>query len=85
MNNVRTIAARETPLRYSHRLRHPGAQGEELADLNELEMAGAVAFSDDGAPVYARRSCAGRCSTGAIFAAPSSTTVKTCLLVRAAR
>ncbi len=28
-----------------------GRRGEELADLNELEMAGAIAFSDDGSPV----------------------------------
>ncbi len=28
-----------------------GRKGEDLADLNEMEMAGAIAFSDDGAPV----------------------------------
>lgn len=28
-----------------------GRRGEELADLNELEMAGAIGFSDDGSPV----------------------------------
>ncbi|HJX13736.1 MAG TPA: dihydroorotase [Dehalococcoidales bacterium] len=28
-----------------------GRKGEELVDMNELEMAGAVAYSDDGAPV----------------------------------
>jgi len=28
-----------------------GRQGEEIVDMNELELAGACAFSDDGAPV----------------------------------
>jgi dihydroorotase len=49
---VQTIAAREGIVRVL-----PlgcvtlGRRGEELADLNELEMAGAVGFSDDGSPV----------------------------------
>ena len=52
MNYVRTIAAREGIVRVFPigciTLRR---QGDELADLNELELAGAVAFSDDGANV----------------------------------
>jgi dihydroorotase len=49
---VLTVAAREA----SARVLPIGCvtlerKGEELADLNELEMAGAIAFSDDGAPV----------------------------------
>jgi dihydroorotase len=52
INYVRTVAAREGVVRVL-----PigcvtvGRQGEELADLNEMEMAGAIAYSDDGAPV----------------------------------
>jgi dihydroorotase len=49
---VQTVAAREGAVRVL-----PigcvtlGRRGEELADLNELEMAGAIGFSDDGSPV----------------------------------
>jgi dihydroorotase len=49
---VQTVAAREGAVRVL-----PigcvtlGRRGEELADLNEMEMAGAIAFSDDGSPV----------------------------------
>jgi dihydroorotase len=52
INYVRTVAAREAAVRVL-----PigcvtvGRKGEELADMNELEMAGAIAYSDDGAPV----------------------------------
>jgi dihydroorotase len=49
---VRTVAAREAfarvlPIGCITRER----KGEELVDMNELEMAGAIAFSDDGSPV----------------------------------
>jgi dihydroorotase len=49
---VRTIAAREAsarvlPIGCITRER----KGEELVDMSELEMAGAIAFSDDGSPV----------------------------------
>jgi dihydroorotase len=49
---VQTVAAREGAVRVL-----PigcvtlGRRGEELADLNEMEMAGVIAFSDDGSPV----------------------------------
>jgi dihydroorotase len=49
---VQTVAAREGAVRVL-----PvgcvtvGRRGEELADLNGMEMAGAIAFSDDGSPV----------------------------------
>ncbi len=49
---VRTVAVREGAVRVL-----PigcvtvGRKGEELADMGELEMAGAIAYSDDGAPV----------------------------------
>ena len=49
---IQTVAAREGAVRVL-----PigcvtlGRRGEELADLNGLEMAGAVAYSDDGSPV----------------------------------
>jgi dihydroorotase len=52
MNYVRTAAAQDASARVL-----PigcitlGRKGEELADLNEMEMAGAIAFSDDGLPV----------------------------------
>jgi dihydroorotase len=52
LNYVRTVAAMEGAVRVL-----PigcitrGRKGEELVDMNELEMAGAVAFSDDGSPV----------------------------------
>jgi dihydroorotase len=52
LNYVRTIAAREGNIRvFPIGCVTLGRKGEELADLNELEMNGAVAFSDDGAPV----------------------------------
>jgi dihydroorotase len=52
INYVRTVAANEA----SARVLPIGCitlerKGEELADLNEMEMAGAIAFSDDGSPV----------------------------------
>ncbi len=49
---VKTVAANESPIRVL-----PigcvtlGRKGEELVDMSELEMAGAIAYSDDGAPV----------------------------------
>jgi dihydroorotase len=49
---VQTVAAREGAVRVL-----PigcvtvGRRGEELADLNGMEMAGVIAFSDDGSPV----------------------------------
>jgi dihydroorotase len=52
MNYVRTVAAREGIIRvFPIGCVSVGRRGEELADLNEMEMNGAVAFSDDGAPV----------------------------------
>ncbi len=52
MNYVRTVAAREGIIRvFPIGCVSVGRKGEELADLNEMEMNGAVAFSDDGAPV----------------------------------
>ncbi len=52
LNYVRTVAAREGVVRvFPIGCVTVGRQGLELADLNELEMNGAVAFSDDGAPV----------------------------------
>ena len=52
LNYVRTIAAREGVIRvFPIGCVTIGRQGEELADLNEMEMNGAVAYSDDGAPV----------------------------------
>jgi dihydroorotase len=52
LNYVRTIAAREGVIRiFPIGCVTLGRKGEELVDFNELEMAGAVAFSDDGAPV----------------------------------
>jgi dihydroorotase len=52
INYIRTVAAREgqarvLPIGCITKER----KGEELADLNEMEMAGAIAFSDDGSPV----------------------------------
>ncbi len=52
INYVRTVAAREAsarvlPIGCVTRER----KGEELVDMSELEMAGAIAYSDDGAPV----------------------------------
>jgi dihydroorotase len=49
---IQTVAAREGAVRVL-----PigcvtvGRKGEELADLNEMEMAGVIAYSDDGSPV----------------------------------
>jgi dihydroorotase len=52
LSYVRTIAAREGVIRiFPNGCITLGRRGEELVDFNELEMAGAVAFSDDGAPV----------------------------------
>jgi dihydroorotase len=52
LNYVRTVAAREGIIRvFPIGCVTIGRKGEELVDLNELEMNGAVAFSDDGAPV----------------------------------
>jgi dihydroorotase len=52
LNYVRTIAAREGSVRvFPIGCITIGRKGEELADLNEMEMNGAVAFSDDGSPV----------------------------------
>jgi len=52
LNYVRTVAAREGIIRvFPIGCVTLGRQGKELVDLNELEMNGAVAFSDDGAPV----------------------------------
>ncbi|MFC1901796.1 dihydroorotase [Chloroflexota bacterium] len=52
INYVRAVAAQEgvirvLPIGCVSRGRH----GEELVDMGELEMAGAVAYSDDGSPV----------------------------------
>jgi dihydroorotase len=52
LNYVRTIAAREGVIRvFPIGCVTTGRKGEELADLNEMEMNGAVAYSDDGSPV----------------------------------
>ncbi len=52
VNYVRTVAAREGQARVLPiGCITKGRKGEELADLNEMEMAGAIAFSDDGSPV----------------------------------
>ncbi len=52
LNYVRTIAAREGVIRvFPIGCVTVGRKGEELADLNEMEMNGAVAYSDDGSPV----------------------------------
>lgn len=52
LNYVRTIAAREGFARvFPIGCVSVGRKGEALADLNEMEMNGAVAFSDDGSPV----------------------------------
>jgi dihydroorotase len=49
---VQTVAAREAAVRVLPiGCITAGRRGEELADLNEQEMAGAIGFSDDGAPV----------------------------------
>ena len=52
LNYVRTIAVREGIVRvFPIGCVTLGRKGDELADLNEMEMNGAVAYSDDGAPV----------------------------------
>jgi dihydroorotase len=52
MNYVRTVAAREGTIRvFPIGCVTVGRKGEELADLNDMEMNGAVAYSDDGSPV----------------------------------
>jgi dihydroorotase len=52
INYVRTIAAREGLVRvFPIGCVTLGRKGEELADMNELELAGAVAYSDDGSNV----------------------------------
>jgi dihydroorotase len=52
LNYVRTVAAMEGVVRvFPIGCVTLGRKGEELADLNEMEMAGAVAYSDDGSPV----------------------------------
>jgi len=52
LNYVRTVTAQEGIIRvFPIGCVSVGRKGEELADLNELEMNGAVAFSDDGSPV----------------------------------
>src|SRR4030042_2890232 len=46
INYVRTIAARESPIRvFPIGCITIGRKGEELVDMNELEMAGVIAFS----------------------------------------
>jgi dihydroorotase len=52
LNYVRTVAAREGLIRvFPIGCVTRARKGVELADMNELEMAGAVAYSDDGSPV----------------------------------
>jgi dihydroorotase len=52
LNYVRTVAAMEGHVRvFPIGCITVGRKGEELADLNEMEMNGAVAFSDDGSTV----------------------------------
>ena len=52
LNYVRTVAAMEGHVRvFPIGCITVGRKGEELADLNEMEMNGAVGFSDDGSPV----------------------------------
>jgi dihydroorotase len=52
LNYVRKIAAVEGRVRvFPIGCITVGRKGEELADLNEMEMNGAVGFSDDGSPV----------------------------------
>ncbi len=52
LNYVKTVAAREGVIRvFPIGCITIGRKGEELANLNEMEMNGAVAYSDDGAPV----------------------------------
>lgn len=52
INYVKTLAAREGVVRvFPIGCVTVGRQGEELVDMSELEMAGAIAYSDDGSPV----------------------------------
>jgi dihydroorotase len=52
LNYIKTVAAQEGIIRvFPIGCVTVGRKGEELADLNELEMNGAVAFTDDGSPV----------------------------------
>jgi dihydroorotase len=52
LNYLRTVAAMEGVVRvFPIGCVTKERKGEELVDLNELELAGAVAFSDDGSPV----------------------------------
>jgi dihydroorotase len=52
INYVKTIAAKEGVVRvFPIGCVTVGRKGEELVDMGELEMAGAIAYSDDGAPV----------------------------------
>jgi len=52
LNYVRTVAAREGIIRvFPIGCVTKGRKGEEMADFSEMEMNGAVAFSDDGSPV----------------------------------
>jgi dihydroorotase len=52
LNYIRTVAAREGVVRvFPIGCVTAGRKGEEPADWNEMEMNGAVAFSDDGSPV----------------------------------
>jgi dihydroorotase len=52
LNYIRTVTAREGVIRvFPIGCVTVGRKGEELANLNEMDMNGAVAFSDDGAPV----------------------------------
>jgi dihydroorotase len=52
LNYVRTVAAREGVVRvFPIGCITVERKGEELADLNGMEMNGAVAYSDDGSPV----------------------------------
>jgi dihydroorotase len=49
---VKNIAAKESPIRvFPIGCVTVGRRGEELVDMSELEMAGAIAYSDDGSPV----------------------------------
>jgi dihydroorotase len=52
LNYVRTVAYQEGVIRvFPIGCITAGRKGEELADLNAMEMNGAVGFSDDGSPV----------------------------------
>lgn len=52
LNYVRTVAAMEGVVRvFPIGCVTRGRKGEELVDMNELELAGVIAYSDDGSPV----------------------------------